>query len=65
VGELDSDNDGIIDPDDVCPDTVLPDTVPTIRLGVNRFALTANGDGFTFDTTAPQGKEAYMNKGSI
>jgi hypothetical protein len=55
VGEIDSDNDGIVDPDDLCPDTVIPETAPTMRLGVNRFALTANGDAFTFDTTAPKG----------
>ena len=52
----DADNDGVLDQDDACPNTVIPESVSTIRLGVNRFALTAAGDGFTFDTTAPPGK---------
>lgn len=49
----DSDGDGVLDAEDVCPDTVIPESVPTVRLGVNRFALT-DGDG-VFDTTAPKG----------
>lgn len=53
---LDADGDGVLDEDDACSDTVIPESVPAIRLGVNRFALTAAGDGFTFDTTAPPGK---------
>ena len=39
---------------DFCPDTTIPEAGPTIRLGVNRWALM---DGDTdFDTTAPKGK---------
>ena len=50
----DSDSDGIPDNEDICPDTVIPEAVPTVRLGVNRFALTNNDT--TFDTRAPTGK---------
>ncbi len=52
-GILDSDGDGVPDDDDVCDDTVIPEGVPTVRLGVNRFALT-DDDG-DFDTTSPPG----------
>lgn len=51
---IDADGDGVDDADDVCPDTVIPESVPTVRLGVNRFAL-VDDDG-SFDTTAPGGK---------
>ena len=50
----DDDNDGVPDADDVCVGTVLPDDVPTVRLGVNRWA-DVDSDG-VFDTTAPKGK---------
>lgn len=50
----DDDNDGILDDVDVCLDTVIPEAVPSVRLGVNRFAL-VDGDG-EFDTTSPKGK---------
>lgn len=44
----DSDSDGVPDPVDLCENTIIPESVPTIRLGVNRFAFT---DGDTvFDT---------------
>ena len=49
--DLDSDGDGVLDGLDVCPDTVIPEGVPTVRLGVNRYAL-VDGDG-VFDTTPP------------
>ncbi|MGB0513904.1 MAG: hypothetical protein ACPGJE_03585, partial [Wenzhouxiangellaceae bacterium] len=49
----DSDGDGVLDGADVCPDTVIPEGVPTVRLGVNRFAL-VDDDGI-FDTVAPGG----------
>lgn len=49
----DADGDGILDPDDRCADTAIPESVPTVRLGVNRWAL-VNGDG-VFDTTTPPG----------
>jgi hypothetical protein len=49
----DTDGDGILDPDDLCADTTIPESVPSVRLGVNRWAL-INGDGI-FDTTAPPG----------
>lgn len=49
----DADNDGVTD-DDLCPDTVIPESVPTVSLGVNRWALT-DGDG-VFDTTLSPGQ---------
>ena len=49
----DTDGDGILDPDDLCADTVIPESIPTVRLGVNRWAL-VDGDG-VFDTTSPPG----------
>jgi len=52
-GVADSDGDGVLDGDDVCPDTVIPEGVPTVRLGVNRFAL-VDDDGI-FDTVTPGG----------
>ncbi|NNJ66019.1 MAG: ExeM/NucH family extracellular endonuclease, partial [Xanthomonadales bacterium] len=50
---LDADEDGVWDGIDQCPGTVIPESVPTLELGVNRFALT-NGDGI-FDTVDPRG----------
>jgi len=50
----DSDQDGVPDETDVCPGTVIPEAVPTVQLGVDRFALT-NADGI-FDTVAPKSK---------
>lgn len=47
-GVADTDGDGVLDALDVCPDTVIPEGVPTVRLGINRFAL-VDGDG-VFDT---------------
>lgn len=38
---------------DACPGTVIPEGVPTVRLGVNRWALV--DENFEFDTTAPEG----------
>ena len=49
----DADGDGVPDAEDVCPGTVIPEEVPTVRLGVNRFALTNNDT--IFDTVAPPG----------
>jgi predicted extracellular nuclease len=49
----DSDGDGVADEDDACSGTVVPEGVPTIALGVNRYAL-VDGDGI-FETTAPPG----------
>lgn len=52
--EADSDGDGIGDASDVCPETLLPEgAVPSIRLGVNRWA-DIDGDG-VFDTKTPPG----------
>jgi Thrombospondin type 3 repeat len=52
-GQEDADGDGEGDACDACAATVRPESVPTVQLGVNRFALT---DGDTaFDTTPPQG----------
>jgi hypothetical protein len=53
AGVADDDGDGILNPDDLCPDTVLPESVPTVRLGMNRWAL-VDDDGI-FDTTSPPG----------
>ena len=50
---VDADGDGVTDAADLCADTAIPEGVPTVRLGVNRFAL-VDGDG-TFDTTPPPG----------
>jgi len=50
----DADGDWVNDDEDLCPDTVIPEGVPTVRLGVNRWAL-VDGDS-EFDTTAPNGK---------
>jgi len=47
----DADDDGVPDDVDVCLGTVIPESVPTVRLGVNRYAL-VDEDGI-FDTTAP------------
>ena len=47
----DADGDGVCGDVDACPETVLPDPVPTISLGVNRFA-DVNGDG-KFETVPP------------
>ncbi|WP_170228821.1 choice-of-anchor L domain-containing protein [Polyangium fumosum] len=49
----DPDADGVCGAADQCPDTVLPESVPTVKLGVNRWADT-DGDG-VFDTTSPSG----------
>jgi hypothetical protein len=49
----DSDGDGVCGDVDVCPDTTLPENVPTVKLGVNRFA-DVDGDG-VFDTKLPNG----------
>ena len=50
----DEDGDSVCGDVDVCPETVLPEAVPTVSLGVNRFADT-DGDG-VFDTTAASRK---------
>jgi hypothetical protein len=50
----DEDADGVCGDVDACPGTTLPESVPTLRLGVNRFANT-DADG-TFDTTPPAKK---------
>lgn len=50
----DVDHDSVCDELDLCPGTVFPDLVPTVSLGVNRFA-DLDGDGF-FDTVSPKGK---------
>ena len=49
----DEDADGICGGDDLCPGTALPEGVPTVKLGVNRFAQTdADSD---FETVDPNG----------
>lgn len=52
-GPMDSDGDGVPDPNDSCPDTIIPESVPTNHLGVNRWALV--DDDNMFDTTPPPG----------
>ncbi len=49
---LDTDGDGVDDPDDFCPDnTMIPEGVPTSgALNPNHWALTEDGNGFDFDT---------------
>jgi Zn-dependent metalloprotease len=54
VCAADSDNDGVPDDQDVCPGTVIPEAVPTVRLGVNRWALVDGDD--VFDTTSSRGR---------
>jgi predicted extracellular nuclease len=49
----DSDDDGVLDPVDVCPGTSIPESVPTNSLGTNRWAL-MDDDG-VFDTSPPNG----------
>ena len=50
----DIDGDGVLNGSDFCAGTVDPDGVPSVKLGVNRWADT-DGDG-VFDTTPPKGK---------
>jgi endonuclease/exonuclease/phosphatase family metal-dependent hydrolase len=52
--DKDEDADGVPNDNDVCPGTVIPEGVPTVRLGVNRWALT-DEDGI-FDTTSSRGR---------
>ncbi len=54
VAPVDSDGDGVLDGEDLCPGTAIPEGVPTVRLGVNRYAL-VDGD-FVFDTKQPKGE---------
>jgi hypothetical protein len=49
----DADRDGICGDADLCPGTALPEAVPTLELGVNRWAL-ADGSG-VFQTRLPPG----------
>ena len=49
----DADGDFIADDRDLCPGSEVPEAVPTVSLGVNRYAL-VDGDG-VFDTNAPPG----------
>jgi hypothetical protein len=52
--DKDEDGDGVPNDNDVCAGTAIPEGVPTVRLGVNRWALT-DGDG-VFDTSSPRGR---------
>jgi hypothetical protein len=49
----DDDGDGVWNGDDLCADTRIPEGVPTMELGVNRWAL-VDRDGY-FDTKLPAG----------
>jgi hypothetical protein len=50
----DADDDGVPDGSDLCPNTSLPESVPTVSLGVYRFADT-DGNG-VFNTTLSEGQ---------
>jgi hypothetical protein len=50
----DDDCDGVPNNADLCAGTKIPEGVPTVRLGVNRWAL-VDSDGY-FDTVLPAGK---------
>jgi thrombospondin type 3 repeat protein len=50
----DADGDGVCGDVDRCADSAVPEGVPTVKLGVNRWA-DVNGDG-VFDTTPPNGE---------
>ena len=52
LGDLDED--GVLNGDDFCPGTMIPEAAPTVRLGVNRWALM--GGDTDFDTTVTNGK---------
>ncbi len=55
---FDTDNDGILDDEDLCLDTNIPEVnVPSVKLGINRFALVNND--LTFDTVSSNGKKSY------
>lgn len=58
----DSDNDGVMDDDDLCPGTVIPESVPTRHLNPNRFAL-VDGD-LKFDTPAVAGNASRGSFGT-
>jgi len=53
VEVADTDDDGVLDGDDLCPGTVIPESVPTRELRPNRYAL-IDGDTI-FDTQQPPG----------
>jgi hypothetical protein len=53
-GCTDTDYDSVCEPNDFCPGTVLPEDVPTVELGMWRWA-DVDGDG-VFDTTTSKGK---------
>jgi hypothetical protein len=54
INPNDDDCDGILNSDDLCANTSIPEDVPTVELGVNRWAL-VDEDG-NFDTRLPAGK---------
>jgi hypothetical protein len=54
INPNDDDCDGVLNSDDLCADTSIPEGVPTVELGVNRWAL-VDDDG-NFETRLPAGK---------
>ena len=48
--DTDADGDGVLDGADLCADTVIPDVAASKGLNPNHWALTADGNGFDFDT---------------
>jgi hypothetical protein len=47
---VDTDGDGVLDGADLCADTVIPEGAASKGLNPNHWALTADGNGFDFDT---------------
>ncbi len=48
--DTDADGDGVLDGADLCADTVIPEVAASKGLNPNHWALTADGNGFDFDT---------------
>jgi hypothetical protein len=53
IADVDGDDDGVLDGNDLCPGTVIPEGVPTVGLNPNHYALV--DDDLIFDTVVPPG----------